>query len=132
MTTHLTPIITAPVPEHGASDDEQAAFLWSMIEPDFLKGAGWNADRRVLDPPIGHPTLGGRRCPVPGCISPVKGLQLCSTCSTRRRASGMSQEEFVKIPRTAPYRHLPTGDCRVAACERPWTDSGSRPVCRSH
>ncbi|MER7878368.1 hypothetical protein ABTY63_33315 [Streptomyces solisilvae] len=28
--------------------------------------------------------------------------------------------------------HLPVGDCRVTGCERPWTDSGTRPVCRSH
>ncbi|MCX5316675.1 tyrosine-type recombinase/integrase [Streptomyces sp. NBC_00154] len=119
-------------PGSDASDAELAAFLWSLIDSGFLDGAGWNAERRVLDPPIGHPTLGRRRCPVAGCISPVKGLKLCSTCATRLRKSLLSYEEFVQIPRTAPYLHLPVGDCRVGGCERPWTDSGGRPVCRTH
>ncbi|MGA4844728.1 tyrosine-type recombinase/integrase [Streptomyces sp. G45] len=132
MKTLLTPTVTAPAPGPEASDAELTAFLWSLISKDFLTEAGWNAERCVLDPPIGHPTLGGRRCPVPGCISPVKGLKLCSTCNTRFRASSFSYEEFVQVPRTAPYMHLPVGDCRVAGCERPWTDSGTRPVCRSH
>lgn len=127
----LTPQVTAPVPGQGASDAELTDFLWSMISEDFLTEAGWNAERRVLDPPVGHLTLGGRRCPVPGCISPVKGRKLCSTCATRHRKSPLSYEEFVQVPRTAAHKHLGVGDCCVAGCERPWTDSGRR-VCRSH
>ncbi|WP_432137176.1 tyrosine-type recombinase/integrase [Streptomyces sp. bgisy154] len=132
MTTFLAPVTVpaGPVPGPDAADAELAAFLWPMIGEEFLAEAGWSAERRVLDPPIGHPTLGGRRCPVPGCLSPVKGRKLCSTCNTRHRKSTLPYEEFVRTPRTASY--LGVGNCRVAGCERPWTDSGGRPVCRTH
>ncbi|MGW4784975.1 tyrosine-type recombinase/integrase [Streptomyces sp. NPDC004230] len=132
MTARTAVLPSAPPPRPDADDAELTAFLWALISTDFLDGAGWNAERRVLDPPIGHPTLGGRRCPVRGCLLPVKGLKLCSTCYTRLRHSSLSYDEFVQIPRTAPHQHLPVGDCRVTGCERPWTDSGGRPVCRTH
>ncbi|MDJ0341747.1 hypothetical protein QMK19_04415 [Streptomyces sp. H10-C2] len=131
MTFLLTPIVTAPAPAPDASDTELTAFLWSLINEDFLTEAGWNAERRVLTP-VGHPTMGGRSCPVPNCQSPVRGKKLCSTCYTRHRTSGMSQEEFVKVPRVSRHLHLGTGTCRVAGCERPWNNSGKEPVCRGH
>ncbi|MFE2868811.1 tyrosine-type recombinase/integrase [Embleya sp. NPDC059259] len=132
MTTFLAPVTVpdGPVPGPDAADAELAAFLWPMISEEFLAEAGWGTERRVLDPPIGHPTLGGRRCPVPGCLSPAKGHQLCSTCNSRHRKSTVPYEEFVRTPRTASY--LGVGNCRVASCERPWTDSAGRPVCRTH
>ncbi|MFI9630827.1 hypothetical protein [Streptomyces sp. NPDC052042] len=62
----------------------------------------------------------------------MKGRKLCSTCATRLRQSPLPYEQFVQVPRTAPHLHLPVGGCRVSGCERPWTDSGTRPVCRTH
>ncbi|MFI6461595.1 tyrosine-type recombinase/integrase [Streptomyces sp. NPDC050538] len=132
MTGLLAPVFTAPAPGPSTSDAELAAFLWSLISEGFLTEAGWNTERRVLTPPAGHPSMGGRRCPVPNCQSPVKGLKLCSTCSWRHRNSEMSMEEFVRIPRISRHLHLGTGACRVAGCERPWNNSGTEPVCRAH
>ncbi|MET8831599.1 tyrosine-type recombinase/integrase [Streptomyces sp. NPDC004610] len=127
----LTPVVTAPAPGTDASDAEVTAFLWSMISEDFLTEAGWNSERRVMTP-VGHPTMGGRRCPVPDCESPVRGKKLCSTCYTRHRTSGMPLDEFVPVPRISRHLHLGTENCRVSGCERPWINSGNEPVCRAH
>ncbi|MBW8800177.1 MAG: site-specific integrase [Streptomyces sp.] len=124
-------MVTAPAPGSDASDAEVTAFLWSMIREDFLAEAGWNAERRVMTP-VGHPTMGGRRCPVPNCQSPVRGKKLCSTCYSRHRTSGMPLEEFVRVPRISRHLHLGTENCRVSGCERPWINSGNEPVCRAH
>ncbi|MGW1620515.1 tyrosine-type recombinase/integrase [Streptomyces sp. NPDC002172] len=131
MSRMLTPVVTAPAPGSDASDAELTAFLWSMISEDFLAEAGWNAERRVMTP-VGHPTMGGRRCPVPNCQSPVRGKKLCSTCYSRHRTSGMPLEEFVRVPRISRHLHLGTENCRVSGCERPWINSGNEPVCRAH
>ncbi|MEV8529879.1 site-specific integrase [Streptomyces sp. NPDC052000] len=127
----LTPVVTEPVPGTDASDAELAAFLWSMIREDFLTEAGWNAERRVMTP-TGHPTMGGRRCPVPNCESPVRGKKMCSTCYTRHRKSQMSVEEFIHVPRISRHLHMGTENCQVTDCRRPWINSGSEPVCRAH
>jgi hypothetical protein len=131
MSRLLTPVVTAPAPGTDASDAEVTAFLWSMISEDFLTEAGWNAERRVMTP-TGHPTMGGRRCPVPNCESPVRGKKLCSTCYSRYRTSGMPLEDFVQAPRVSRHLHLGTENCRVSGCERPWINSGNEPVCRAH
>ncbi|MFJ7209863.1 tyrosine-type recombinase/integrase [Streptomyces sp. NPDC098789] len=131
MTPVLTPVVDGPAPEPDASDTELTTFLWSMISEDFLTEAGWNAERRVMTPE-GHPTMGGRHCPVPNCQSPVRGMKLCSTCYSRHRKSGIPAKEFVKIPRISRHLHMGTGTCRVSSCERPWNNSGKEPVCRAH
>ncbi|MFE7268458.1 tyrosine-type recombinase/integrase [Streptomyces sp. NPDC057592] len=124
-------MVTAPAPGSDASDAELTAFLWSMIGEDFLTEAGWNAGRRVMTP-VGHPTMGGRACPVPNCESPVRGKKLCSTCYSRHRKSGMPLEAFMRVPRFSRHLHLGTENCRVSGCERPWISSGNDSVCRSH
>ncbi|MCL7430365.1 hypothetical protein [Streptomyces sp. YS415] len=131
MTTFLAPVLDEPGPGPDASDAELTTFLWSMIREDFLTEAGWDAERRVMTPE-GHPTMGGRHCPVPNCQSPVRGKKLCSTCYSRHRKSGIPAEEFIKIPRISRHLHLGTGTCRVSGCERPWNNSGAEPVCRAH
>jgi hypothetical protein len=119
---------TPPAPD--APDVELAALMWSLIPGDYLTGAGWDPVRRVLTPPIGHPTLGSRSCPVPGCTSPVKGLKLCATCQHLHRDSGLPYEEFVVRPRTARVRSTQT--CSVNGCGRPRIDNGNRRICRAH
>ncbi|MFD3422060.1 tyrosine-type recombinase/integrase [Streptomyces decoyicus] len=122
--------LPAVPPAADAPDSELAAFMWSLIPGDYLSGAGWDPVRRVLNPPIGHSTLGARACPVPDCPSPAKGLKLCATCQHLHRASGLSYEEFVRLPRTGRARS--TQNCSVGRCGRPRINNGNQRVCRAH
>ncbi|MDQ1035339.1 hypothetical protein QFZ75_001755 [Streptomyces sp. V3I8] len=100
----MTAAVTLPAapPTPGASEEERAAFLRSLIEPGFFAEVGWDAERRVLSAPVGHPLLGMRACPVPECDLPSKSRGLCRTCQDQHRKSGLPLEEFVKLPRTTP------------------------------
>ncbi|WP_369211748.1 tyrosine-type recombinase/integrase [Streptomyces flavofungini] len=120
----------ATPPSADAPDEELAAFMWSLIPGDYLTGVGWDPVRRVLTPPVGHPTMGSRSCPVPGCTSPVKGLKLCATCQHLHRDSGLPYEEFVLVPRTARARGA--YPCSVTGCGRPRINNGKQRICRAH
>lgn len=60
----------------GADPGEgQLERITAMIDPAFLAEMGWDADRAVLAPPIGHRLL----------VRPVSRVEGCSTTATTRR-----------------------------------------------
>jgi integrase len=106
--------------------------VWSLLQEQFLAGAGWDRAREVLAPPAGHPQLGYHPCAVDGCtIEAMTYGGLCQTCDRRRRASGLAVEVFIA---TGPQRlHVrgEAGPCRVSCCERPCSTSRSG-LCIAH
>jgi hypothetical protein len=64
--------------------DAATARLACLIDPSFLREAGWDPGRRVLSLPHEHPLLGWRACPAPGCGNPVYGdARECGSCRQR-------------------------------------------------
>ncbi len=63
------------------------ARLTRLTDPAFLAEAGWEPGGRVLCLPSGHPLLGWRACPAPGCANQLHGRDReCEPC--RRAGAG--------------------------------------------
>ncbi len=126
----------ARVPGPGRDAGDAARRLADLTGAPFLAGAGWDHVTRVLSLPSGHPLLGWRGCPVPGCGNSLYGRdEECGSC--RRAGSGEHAGDRDGTPagERAPgpgpgLVPLAAGDlCQVGACGR---DRGKRRYCRAH
>jgi len=121
--------VTAPVAalRRAAFDtptDIRLARLEALLDPVFLAEIGWDADRRILRPPMDHRLLGWSRCSVPSCHVETPA-PLCTGCRARRQASGTSVEEFIAA--APPKRSggaegrwlIDEAFCGVEGCQRP-------------
>lgn len=109
---------------------EATVLFTGLLDPVFAREAGWDPERGVLSVPAGHPLLGWRPCRVTGCTTiayPATGL--CRGCTLRRRASGVSEEEFVAAGKD--WRSVGVSSCAVTGCPRPWA-SARNPLCLAH
>jgi integrase len=123
--------LAAPAAPPG--DGNPASWFWSLIDAGFLAEAGFDAQRKVLFPPAGHPLLGWSQCRVAGCAVVIFTTQaFCSGCKRRFAAAGLPEKEFSAIPRPAdqPRRRM-VQSCRVPGCQRPWIDA-PRALCSAH
>ena len=106
--------------------------VWSLLQEQFLAGAGWDPAREVLAPPVDHPQLGYHPCAVAGCTTAaISDGGLCQTCLRRQRASGLAVEVFIATGPQRVHVHGEAGPCRVACCERPASTSRSG-LCITH
>jgi integrase len=126
------------VPGPGREAGDAALRLAALTGASFLAEAGWDHVTRVLSLPSGHPLLGWRECPVPGCGSTVYGRD--EECGSCRRAGtgggdagdrgGTNAEVRDHGPGPGQLVPLPAGDlCEVEVCGR---DRGKRRYCRAH
>jgi integrase len=107
-----------------------AARLVAFVDPVFLSEVGWCPTTHVLSPPAGHPLLGWPVCRILGCHKIAWGTkQTCTTCLRQLRISGLSEQEFSVIPRSA--RNIGIGPCSVTGCGRPWASARAR-LCAHH
>jgi integrase len=110
------------------------ARLTSLTDPAFLAEAGWDPGTRVLSLPSGHPLLGWRECPVPGCGNALYGRdRACGPCR-RAAAGGLAVPARDDLPRERgdQVRLVPVAAdrlCQVAACGR---EQVARRYCRPH
>ena len=113
--------------EPGLGEGGAVARLTALTDPGFLAEAGWDAGTRVLSLPSGHPLLGWRACPSPGCGNPLYGRdQECGACRNGGAAGPAATSGGVMhLAPAAGARDL----CRVAACRR---ERGNRRYCRAH
>jgi integrase len=124
------PAAHPPGPDAGTV----AARLARATDPAFLAEAGWEPGSRVLSLPSGHPLLGWRACPAPGCGNALHGRDReCGPC--RRAGAGDPavparddlprghRDEMRLVPAAAD------GVCQVAACGR---EQAARRYCRPH
>src|SRR5690242_12620633 len=132
----MPPAMTRQPAEREAGPDAGAvaARLTRLTDPVFLAEAGWDPGGRVLSLPSGHPLLGWRACPTPGCGNVLHGRDLeCGQC---RRAGGRGlsvlarddlprghRDEMQLVPAAADSL------CQVAACGRKQV---ARRYCRPH
>jgi Phage integrase family len=121
--------VTAPVTalRRAAFDtptDIRLTRLEALLDPVFLAEIGWDADLRILRPPMEHRLLGWSRCSVPNCHVETPA-PLCTGCRARHQASDMSVEEFIA---TAPPKRsggaegrwlIDKAFCSVEGCQRP-------------
>ena len=120
----------APGPDVGAV----VARLTRLTDPAFLAGAGWEPGSRVLSLPSGHPLLGWRACPTPGCANSLYGRDReCGPCR-RASAGGLAVPARDDLPRghRDEMRLVPVAAdslCQVAACGR---EQAARRYCRPH
>jgi integrase len=119
-----------------AGADAATARLAALIEPAFLAEAGWDRVTRVLSLPPGHPLLGWRACPVPGCVNVLYGpARECGTCrhaAGRRPAAGRHGDSEREDEGHGDALAAPAAGrdlCGVQACSR---DRGNRRYCRAH
>ena len=109
----------------AAAIEPASARLAALIDPGFLAEAGWDPASRVLSLPAGHPLLGWRVCPTPGCTNQVYDRdRMCGRC--RVGAGRPGDHEIVAVGVAPARRGEP---CGVAACGR---DRGNRRYCRAH
>jgi integrase len=113
---------------------EVIARLAALTDSAFLAQAGWDPGDRVLSLPSGHPLLGWRECPVPGCGNALYGRDReCGQC--RRGAAGslavLARDDLPR-ERGDGMRVIPASAdklCQVAACGR---EQVARRYCRPH
>ena len=113
---------------------EVIARLAALTDSAFLAQAGWDPGDRVLSLPSGHPLLGWRECPVPGCGNALYGRDReCGQC--RRAAAGslavLARDDLPR-ERGDGMRVIPASAdklCQVAACGR---EQVARRYCRPH
>ncbi|WP_166665815.1 tyrosine-type recombinase/integrase [Kribbella caucasensis] len=104
-----------------------------MLDPVFLFEAGWDAARRLLQPPQGDRLLGWPCCSVPGCTVETPGL-LCTGCIVRQRNSGMTVEDFLAAAPSKQRADAWLVDerlCLVDGCQRP-IHVRTTGLCNSH
>jgi integrase len=115
----------------GSVLDGRATALAGLIDPEFLREAGWNPARLVLTPPAEHRLLGRPTCRAAGCQTTAMGSsRLCYSCSQRLAAHGLTAAEIALLPtRSTPVRGI--GVCMVVGCEREWV-SAATGFCSTH
>jgi hypothetical protein len=113
--------------EPGLGGEGAAARLTALTGPGFLAEAGWDPGTRVLSLPSGHPLLGWRACPSPGCGNPLYGRDReCGTCRNGGAADPAAASGGVmRLAPAAGARDL----CHVTACGR---GRGNHRYCRAH
>jgi hypothetical protein len=114
--------------------DGTAARLASLLDPEFLAGAGWDPVSRVLSPPAAHPLLGRPVCRAPGCRTTCfERTGVCLECRRRLAAHGLALDQLAALPHPRGHAWMDPGDgaCAVAGCPRPWVNA-RRPLCRAH
>jgi hypothetical protein len=132
MPSAITPQSAASGPGNGAG--AVMARLTRLTDPAFLAEAGWEPGGRVLWLPSGHPLLGWRECPVPGCANQLYGRDhQCGPCR-RAGAGGLAVPARADLPRghRDEMRLVPAAAdslCQVAACGR---EQAARRYCRPH
>ncbi|WP_406046957.1 hypothetical protein [Kribbella sp. NBC_00889] len=124
-----------PVPAVGP-DDLRLSRLEALLDPVFLSGAGWDAERALLRPSPDHRLLGWSHCSVPGCTVETSN-QLCTGCRHRQTDSGLSPEQFIASSPAKKYGGaegrwlLDERLCRVDGCQRPM-HARTVGLCNSH
>jgi integrase len=110
------------------------ARLTRLTDPAFLAEAGWAPGGRVLSLPSGHPLLGWRACPTPGCANQLHGRDReCGPC--RRAGAGglaLPPRDDLASGNRDEMRLVPVAAdrlCQVAACGR---EQAARRYCRPH
>ncbi|MGH3629932.1 MAG: hypothetical protein ACRDRL_21140, partial [Sciscionella sp.] len=104
--------------------DPVAAAIGAVIDPQFLTGAGWDPDCRVLHPPAAHPLLGRAVCQAAGCSNTATCCRsrICVSCRARLRKQNLGDEQFAALPARASrptFTATPAGSRgAVAACTR--------------
>ena len=132
MPSAMTPQPAASGP--GTDAGAVIARLTRLTDPAFLAEAGWEPGGRVLSLPSGHPLLGWRACPTPGCASQLGGRDReCGPCR-RAGAGGLAPPARDDLPRghRDEMRLVPVAAdslCQVAACGR---EQAARRYCRPH
>jgi integrase len=110
------------------------ARLAALTDPAFLAEAGWDRGTRVLSLPSGHPLLGWRACPSPGCGNRLYGRDReCGACRRGGAAEPAAaaggrppgNHDGMRLVRAAADGEL----CQVAACGH---ERGTRRYCRAH
>ena len=114
-----------------------AMLLAAALDRDFLAGAGWNPEIRVLSMPAAHPLLGRRLCRTGGCTATAHGSGtggLCYQCSSRLVRAGWAPEEIRSAGELPPLPARADG-CLVPGCQRmsPGGRQGQRTgLCQAH
>ena len=114
-----------------------AMLLAAALDRDFLAGAGWNPEIRVLSMPAAHPLLGRRLCRTGGCTATAHGSGtggLCYQCSSRLARAGWTPEEIRSAGELPPLPARADG-CLVPGCQRmsPGGRQGQRAgLCQTH
>ena len=137
-----------PVPDGGAGGEfgrvlsgvmltGDAMLLAAALDRDFLAGAGWDPEIRVLSMPAAHPLLGRRLCRTGGCTATAHGSGnggLCYQCSSRLARAGWTPEE-IRLAEELPPLPARAGGCLVPGCQRmsPGGRQGQRTgLCQAH
>jgi integrase len=137
-----------PAPDDGAGGEfghvlsgvmlaGDAMLLAAALDRDFLAGAGWDPETRVLSMPAAHPLLGRRLCRTDGCTATAHGSGnggLCYQCSSRLARAGWTPEE-VRLAEELPPLPARADGCLVPGCQRmsPGGRQGQRTgLCQAH
>ncbi|MFI8085853.1 tyrosine-type recombinase/integrase [Kitasatospora sp. NPDC086009] len=124
--------MATPRPLLAQEPDPRTHELIDALDTTFLNLLSWDWERRVIVWPKIHPILGMPDCQVPDCTKGTQfGRPICEGCFNRRRDSGLSPEEFMKIARPPVFRNVSQELCLVRECQRPWHSVLSK-LCDAH
>ena len=103
----------------------------AMIDRGFLAEMGWDPDRLVLAPPVGHRLVVRPVCRVEGCSTTAPSRRrICAGCRGRLAEAGLGDDQIGLLGPARRPRRLPEG-CLVAGCGRERV-SGPVGLCRMH
>jgi hypothetical protein len=110
-----------PLVVPDASEPEEAARVWALLDPELLAEAGFEPGSDLLVAPTNHPLLGYAACAIDGCLRVRTGNGMCLGCRQRFDRSGLSRDEFVALgvstgraPRNHVVSSVPRGGVRAA------------------
>lgn len=125
-----SPALALVAPQPTGAGEDRLAMLRTLLRPEFLAEAGWDAHREVFAPPREHRLLGLRKCAVVDCQAGVRtpNGDFCALCIVKFKASGLPREQFAAIP----AGRIGRGErwCRLATCPR--SASLRSGLCREH
>ena len=121
--------LVTPAARHSGADP--LGRITAMIDVAFLAEMGWDPDRLVLAPPIGHRLVVRAVCRVEGCSSTAPGRRgICAVCRRRLCEAGLADDQIELLSPAPRPRRLPA-PCPVVGCGREGA-LGPAALCRVH
>ncbi|MDQ3454474.1 MAG: site-specific integrase [Actinomycetota bacterium] len=121
---------TAGHPVAADPDRWRSERMMAMIDEAFLAEMGWDPDRLVLAPPVGHRLVVRPVCRVEGCSATAPSrARICAACRRRLAGAGLGHDQIgLLTPRPRPGRS--PGPCPVDGCGR--EGASTLGLCRPH
>lgn len=97
----------------GVTFGRDVVELTRLVDPAFLREAGWDPASSVLFPPPAHRLLGRPVCTAPGCaVTAPHRSRICAGCRRRLTQRGLGPDQVGLLPARKCCDHGIGGCCQ--------------------